>query len=55
MSVNARAFTAGPKKLWKIRTGPPGRRGPWAAGPRACLAKPDELNIGAGKNVLACF
>jgi len=28
--MHARGFTA--KKLWKIRTGPLGRRGPWAAG-----------------------
>ena len=39
------------KKLWKIRTGPPGRRwpwdagrrGPWATGPRACFLNPMNL------------
>ena len=53
------------KKLWKIRTGPPGRRGPWDVGrgplgavghwAAGLLSKPNELNIDAGKNVLACF
>ena len=29
--MHAHGFTTG-EKLWKIRTGPPGPRGPWAAG-----------------------
>ena len=42
MQICARAWIyRWTKKLWKIRTGPPGRRGPWAAGPSGLLlAKP---------------
>ena len=36
MQICARAWIyRWTKKLWKIRTGPPGRGGPWAAGRRA--------------------
>jgi len=53
-TVENQDWATGP--LWdagRWAFGPPGRRGPWAAG--LLLAKPDELNIDAGKNVLACF
>ena len=37
-SVDAREFTAGQKKLWKIRTGPPGRAAVAGRGPQGLRA-----------------